>query len=74
MAKAPSAVGWREPNSKFWPVSGCTVYVYTYTNLMENIGIKLHKKAQKLRFIGYTETAGNYRVWDKLSLTTVLQP
>jgi len=27
--------------------------------------IKLDKKAQKLRFIGYTKTAGNYRVWDE---------
>ena len=26
---------------------------------------KLDKKAQKLWFIGYTETAGNYKVWDE---------
>ena len=26
---------------------------------------KLDKKAQKLRFIGYTETAINYKVWDE---------
>ena len=26
---------------------------------------KLDKKAQKLKFIGYTETASNYKVWDE---------
>ena len=26
---------------------------------------KLDKKAQKLRFIGYTGTANNYKVWDE---------
>ena len=25
----------------------------------------IDKKAQKLRFIGYTETASNYKVWDE---------
>ena len=26
---------------------------------------KLDKEAQKLKFIGYTETASNYKVWDE---------
>ena len=41
-------------------VFGCTVYVY----IPDGDRKKLDKKAQKLRFINYTETAGNYKVWD----------
>lgn len=40
----------------------CAVYVH----VPDQERRKLDKKAQKLRFIGYTETAGNYRVWDEL--------
>ena len=38
---------------------GCMVYVHISDCQ------KLDKKAQKLRFIGYTETASNYKVWDE---------
>lgn len=37
---------------------GCTLYVH----IPDGDCKKLDKKAQKLRFIGYTETAGNYKV------------
>ena len=37
-------------------VFGCTVYAHVSDPQ------KLDKKAQKLKFIGYTETACNYRV------------
>ena len=43
-------------------VFGCAVYVH----VPDGERRKLDKKAQKLRFIGYTKTAGNYRVWDEL--------
>ena len=39
---------------------GCTVYVH----IPDGDRKKLDKMAQKLRFIGYTETAGNYKVRD----------
>jgi len=42
-------------------VFGCAVYVHVPDSERK----KLDKKAQKLRFIGYTKTAGNYRVWDE---------
>ena len=42
-------------------VFGCTVY----SHIPDGECKKLDKKAQKLRFIGYTETAGNYKVWDE---------
>ena len=40
---------------------GCAAYVH----IPDGERRKLDKKAQKLRFIGYTETAGNFRVWDE---------
>ena len=36
---------------------------YVYVHISDRQ--KLDKKAQKLRFIGYTETASNYKVWDE---------
>ena len=40
---------------------GCVVC----THIPNEKSKKLDKKAQKLRFIGYTETASNYKVWDE---------
>ena len=40
---------------------GCIVY----SHIPSEHHKKLDKKAQKLRFIGYTETARNYKVWDE---------
>ena len=50
----------KKPNLEHTRVFGCTVYVH----IPDGDRKKLDKKAQKLRFIGYTETAGNYKVWD----------
>ena len=50
----------KKPNLEHIRVFGCTVYVH----IPDRDHKKLDKKAQKLRFIGYTETAGNYKVWD----------
>ena len=51
-----------KPNLEHIRVFGCAVYIH----IPDGERRKLDKKAQKLRFIGYTETAGNYRVWDEL--------
>ena len=42
-------------------VFGCVVY----THIPSEQRKKLDKKVHKLRFIGYTETASNYKVWDE---------
>ena len=36
-----------------------------YTHIPEGNRKKLDSKAKKLRFIGYTDTASNYKVWDE---------
>ena len=51
----------KKPNLKHIRVFGCTVY----SHIPDGERRKLDEKAQKLRFIGYTETAGNYKVWDE---------
>ena len=48
----------KKPNLKHLLVFGCTVY----SLIPDGERKKLDEKAQKLRFIGYTETAGNYKV------------
>ena len=50
-----------KPNLKHIRVLGCVVYTHTPNRNHK----KLHKKGQKLRFIGYTTTTTNYKVWDK---------
>ena len=50
-----------KPNLKHVRVFGCVVY----THIPSEQRKKLDKKAHKLRFIGYTETASNYKVWDE---------
>ena len=40
--------------------------VVLYTLIFQTNRKKLDKKAQKLRFIGYTGTANNYKVWDEV--------
>ena len=47
-----------KPNLKHVRVFGCVVY----THIPDRNCKKLDKKAQKLRFIGYTGTANNYKV------------
>ena len=44
----------KKPNLQHIRVFGCMVYTHVPDN-----------KAQKLRFIGYTNTATNYKVWDE---------
>ncbi len=51
----------KKPNLQHIRVFGCIVY----THVPEGNRKKLDNKAQKLRFTGYTDTAHNYRVWDK---------
>ena len=51
----------KKPNLKHLRVFGCTVY----SLIPDGERKKLDEKAQKLQFIGYTETAGNYKVWDE---------
>ena len=51
----------KKPNLEHIRVFGCVIYSHI---LSENCK-KLDKKAQKLRFIGYIETARNYKVWDE---------
>ena len=48
----------RKPSLGHIRVFGCTVYTHIERK-------KLDKKAQKLRFIGYTEATDNYKVWDE---------
>ena len=50
-----------KPNLKHIRVFGCVVY----THIPDRNRKKLDKKAQKLRFIGYTATSSNYKVWDE---------
>ena len=50
-----------KPDLKHLKVSGCVVYA----NVPDGERKKLDKKAVKLRFIGYTETTGNYKVWNE---------
>ena len=50
-----------KPNLKHIRVFGCVIY----THIQDRNRIKLDKKAQKLRFIGYTTTSTNYKVWDE---------
>ena len=49
-----------KPNLKHIRVFGCVVY----THIPDRNHKKLDKKVQKLRFIGYTTTFTNYKVWD----------
>ena len=51
----------KKPNLKYLQVFGCTVY----SHIPDGERRKLDNKAQKLQFIGYTEAAGNYKVWDE---------
>ena len=51
----------KKPNLQHIRVFGCMVY----THVPEGKRKKLDNKAQKLRFIGYTDTASNYKVWDE---------
>ena len=39
--------------------------LYIYTHILDRNHKKLDKKVQKLRFIGYTATSSNYKVWDE---------
>ena len=48
-----------KPNLKHIKVFGCVVY----THIPDRNCKKLNKKAQKLRFIGFTTTFTNYKVW-----------
>ncbi len=50
-----------KPNLEHVRIFGCAVYVHVPDVERK----KLDKKARKLRLIGYTDTAGNYRVWDE---------
>ena len=50
-----------KPNLKHVRVFGCVVY----NHIPDRNRKKLDKKAQKLRFIGNTGTANNYKVWDE---------
>ena len=49
-----------KPNLKHIRVFGRVVY----THILDRNCKKLDKKAQKSRFIGYTTTSTNYKVWD----------
>ena len=51
----------KKPNLEYIRVFGCVVYSHIPSENRK----KLDKKAQKLRFIGYTEMARNYKVWDE---------
>ena len=51
----------KKPNLEHIRVFGCVVYSHIPSENRK----KLDKKAQKLRFIGYTETTRNYKVWDE---------
>ena len=47
-----------------WSISECFGCI-VYSHIPSEHRKKLDKKAQKLRFIGCTETARNYKVWDE---------
>jgi hypothetical protein len=49
------------PNLEHIKVFGCAVY----THIPDVERRKLDKKARKLKFIGYTATPNNYKVWDE---------
>ena len=51
----------KKPNLQHIRVFGCMVY----SHVPEGKRKKLDNRAQKLRFIGYTDTARNYKVWDE---------
>ena len=51
----------KKPNLQHIRVFGCMVY----SHIPEGKRKKLDNRAQKLRFIGYTDTARNYKVWDE---------
>ena len=51
----------KKPNLQHTRVFGCMVY----THVPKEKRKKLNSRAQKLRFIGYTDTASNYKVWDE---------
>ena len=52
----------KKPDLRHLRVFGCAVYAH----IPDGSRRKLDKKAEKFRFIGYTETTGNYRVWDEV--------
>ena len=61
--KTPYLLWYGEkPNLKHIRVFGCVVY----THIPDRNQKKLDKEAQKLRFIGYTATSTNYKLWDKV--------
>jgi transposase InsO family protein len=51
----------KKPNLKHIRTFGCAVYAH----ISDGNRRKLDRKAQKFRFIGYTETTENYKVWDE---------
>ena len=51
----------KKPNLQHIRVFGCMVY----SHVPEGKRKKLDNRAQMLRFIGYTDTARNYKVWDE---------
>ena len=50
----------KKPNLEHIRVFGCVVYSHIPSENRKKL-----EKAQKLRFIGYTETTRNYKVWDE---------
>ena len=62
MGETPYLLWYGEkPNLKHVRVFGCVVYAH----IPDRNRKKLDNKAQKLRFIGYTGTANNFKVWDE---------
>ena len=51
----------KKPDLKHLRVFSCAVYAHVPDGEQK----KLDQKAVKLRFIGCTETADNYKVWDE---------
>ena len=51
----------KKPNLEHIRVFGHVIYSHIPSENRK----KLDKKTQKLRFIGYTDTARNYKVWDE---------
>ena len=51
----------KKPSLKHLRTFGCTVYAH----IPDGNRKKLDIKAQKLRFIGYTESTENYKLWDE---------
>ena len=52
----------KKPNLKHIRTFGCMVY----SHVPEGERRKLDKKAHKLRFVGYTESTENYKLWDEV--------